>query len=173
MTNTKHKSGKSMSAKALQVVTLAWAILGLAAILLTAAVWGDWDLNAFYFYLIIVFQFSATVYLSVLAILWELSRRTRRRAGTDLRDTPFTVMLHRLLLITAVAGLLTASFIPLILFDLLNGGFSLIHFAIGIMEAVLYATWGIYTVIRRILECRRTEQHRLEEEKQAWEGYLT
>ena len=71
-----------------------------------------------------------------------------------------------------MAGLGTAVFIPLILFDLLNGGFAIIHFAIGMLEASLYGTLGVYDVIRRIIRRRRAEGQRLEEERQAWEGYL-
>jgi hypothetical protein len=72
-----------------------------------------------------------------------------------------------------MAGLLTVVFIPLILFDVLNGGFAIIHFAIGILEASLYAILGACAVVRRIIRRRRAERQRLEEEKQAWEGYLT
>ena len=72
-----------------------------------------------------------------------------------------------------MAGLGTAVCIPLILFDLLNGGFAIIHFAIGMLEASLYAALGIYAAIRRIIRRRRAEVQRLEEERQAWEGYLS
>ena len=173
MTNTKHKSGKSMSAKALQVVTLAWAILGLAAILLTAAVLGDWDLNAFSFYLVIVFQFSATVYLSVLAILWELSRTLCRRAGILPPDKPFGLWLHRILLWIAVGGCVTAVLFPLILGDFLPGQAVLAHYAFGILLLVLYPVWGISAMIRCVRDHRCAERQRLADEKQAWEGYLS
>ena len=103
---------------------------------------------------------------------WELTRRARRKYGEDIGDTPFTTVLHRILGGVAMAGLGTAVFIPLILFDLLNGGFAIIHFVIGMLEASLYGTLGVYDVIRRIIRRRRAEGQRLEEEKQAWEGYL-
>ena len=72
-----------------------------------------------------------------------------------------------------MAGLGPAVFIPLILFDLLNGGFAMIHFAIGMLEASLYAVLGVYAAIRRIIRRRRAEVQRLEEEQQVWEGYLS
>ena len=133
----------------------------------------DWWSEMFLVYLALYTLLEFTSYFAVLTVLRELTRRARRRSGEDLRDTPFTVTLRLLLKITALAGLLTVTLIPLILFDLLNGGFAMIHFAIGILEASLYAIFGVYAVIRRIIDRRRAERQRLEEERQAWEGYLT
>jgi hypothetical protein len=70
-------------------------------------------------------------------------------------------------------GLVTVVILPLILFDLLNGGFAVIPFAIGGLMALLYAVVGVYAIIRRIMDRRRAEAQRLEEEKRAWEGYLS
>ncbi|MBP3666946.1 MAG: hypothetical protein J6K29_07835 [Clostridia bacterium] len=161
----------------LRILTMFWAILGPVAVIAAAVVStvleGDWWSELFYMYLALYTLLGFTTYFSLLTILWEAARRTGRQAGEDLRDTPFTAVLHRILRITAVAGLVTVAFILLIFFDLLNGGFAMIHFAIGILQVSLYAVCGIHAVIRRITDRRRAEKQRLAEEKQAWEGYLT
>ena len=178
MTNTDmnpHKGGRLC--RILRILTVAFAILAPAATVAASAVStlleNDWWSEMFLLYLALYILLGFTSYFALLTILRELTRRARRRSGEDLRDTPFTGTLRLLLKITALAGLLTVTLIPLILFDLLNGGFALIHFAIGILEASLYAIFGVYAVIRRVIDRRRAERQRLEEEKQAWEGYLT
>jgi amino acid permease len=178
MTNTgmnPHKGGSLC--RALRILTVAFAILAPAATVAAAAVStlleNDWWSEIFLLYLALYTLLGFTSYFALLTILRELTRRACRRNGEDLRDTPFTGTLRLLLKITALAGLLTVTLIPLILFDLLNGGFAIIHFAIGILEASLYAILGACAVIRRIIRRRRAERQRLEEEKQAWEGYLT
>ena len=170
MTNTgmnPHKGGRLC--RALRILTVAFAVLAPAATIAAAAVStlleNDWWSEMFLVYLALYTLLGFTSYFAVL--------RACRRNGEDLRDTPFTVTLRPILKITALAGLLTVTLIPLILFDLLNGGFAMIHFAIGILEASLYAILGACAVIRRIIRRRRAERQRLEEEKQAWEGYLT
>ena len=178
MTNTgmnPHKGGRLC--RALRILTVAFAVLAPAATIAAAAVStlleNDWWSEMFLVYLALYTLLGFTSYFALLTVLRELTRRACRRNGEDLRDTPFTVTLRLLLKITALAGLLTVTLIPLILFDLLNGGFAMIHFAIGILEASLYAILGACAVIRRIIRRRRAERQRLEEEKQAWEGYLT
>ncbi len=153
------------------------AVLGPVAIITAAAVVtiieGDWWSELFYMYLALFTLLGVTTYLSLLTFLWELTRRAVRRVGVDLRDTPFTRVLHRILLPVAVAGLITAAVIPLILADLINGRFVLIHFGVGGILAVLYGIAGVYAIIRRVTDHRGAERQRLEDEKRAWEGYLT
>lgn len=160
----------------LRILTTSWAILGPVAVITAAVVTtlleGDWWKGFFLACLAFYGLLLYTSYFSLLTVLWELTRRTRRKYGEDIGDTPFTTVLHRILGGVAMAGLGTAVFIPLILFDLLNGGFAIIHFVIGMLEASLYGTLGVYDVIRRIIRRRRAEGQRLEEERQAWEGYL-
>jgi hypothetical protein len=178
MTNshTQQKNGNRLC-RTLRVLTTVFAILAPTAAVAAAAVTtlleNDWWSEMFLVYLALYTLLGFTSYFAVLTVLWELTRRARRKNGEVSGDTPFTVTLSRILRGAAVAGLGTVVFIPLIFLDLLNGGFAMIHFAIGILEASLYAAWGIYTVVRRIIQRRRAEQQRLEEEKQAWEGYLT
>jgi len=178
MTNTHaspNQGGKSC--RVLRILTASFAVFGPVAVITAAAVTtlleGDWWKGFFLACLAVYALLLYTSYFSLLTVLWELTRRARRKNGEDTGDTPFTIVLHRILGGAAMAGLLTVVFIPLILFDLLNGGFAIIHFAIGILEASLYAILGACAVIRRIIRRRRAERQRLEEEKQAWEGYLT
>lgn len=178
MTNTHaspHQGSKSY--RILRILTASFAVFGPVAAITAAAVTtlleGDWWKGFFLACLAFYGLLLYTSYFSLLTVLWELTRRARRKNGEDTGDTPFTTVLHRILGGAAVAGLLTVVFIPLILFDLLNGGFAIIHFAIGMLEASLYAVLGVYAAIRRIIRRRRAEVQRLEEERQAWEGYLS
>lgn len=159
--------------KALHTLTVAFAVLGLAVILLLSAVLADWDVNAFWFYLVLMIQSFGTVYLSLLTLLWMLTRHARRQNGESLGDKPFDKGLSVTFLAAAIVGLLTVALIPLILADLLHGAFVLIHFACGGLLILLYLVYGIYTAVRRIIHHRRAKRERLAEEKQAWEGYLT
>lgn len=158
---------------ALRTLTVLFSVLGLVAILLVSAVTAGWDLNAFWFYLVLVEQMLGTVYLSLITLLWELTLHVRRRAGENLCDTPFAKGCHLVFLIAAIAGLVTVVVIPLILADLVSGPVVLVHYAFGGVLLLLYAIFGIYTLVGRIINHRREERQRLEEEKQAWEGYLT
>ena len=170
-----NQGGKSC--RVLRILTASFAVFGPVAVITAAVVTtlleGDWWKGFFLACLAVYALLLYTSYFSLLTVLWELTRRARRKNGEDTGDTPFTTVLHHILGGAAMAGLLTVVFIPLILFDVLNGGFAIIHFAIGILEASLYAIFGVYAVIRRVIERRRAERQRLEEEKQAWEGYLT
>ena len=56
---------------------------------------------------------------------------------------------------------------------IVSGPIVLVHYAFGGVLLLLYAIYGIYILIRRIMNHRREERQRLKEEKQAWEGYLT
>lgn len=174
--NTQPKKGKGLC-RVLRILTVLFAVLGpvalIAAAVVTTLLETDWWLELFLVYLALYTLLGFTSYLGLLAILWELTRRARRKNGEDLRDTRLTVILHRILQGAAVMGLATVVVIPLILFDYLNGGFAVIHFVIGGLMALLYAVLGVYTIIRRIIDYRRAEAQRLEEEKQAWEGYLS
>ena len=162
--------------RVLRILTASFAVFGPVAAITAAAVTtlleGDWWKGFFLACLAFYGLLLYTSYFSLLTVLWELTRRARRKYGEDIGDTPFTTVLHRILGGVAMVGLGTVVFIPLILFDLLNGGFAMIHFVIGMLEASLYGTLGVYDVIRRIIRRRRAEGQRLEEEKQAWEGYL-
>lgn len=177
MTNT-HASPKqgAKSGRLLRILTASFAVFGPVAVVTAAVVTtlleGDWWKGFFLACLAFYGLLLYTVYFSLLTILWELTRRARRKNGEDPGDTPFATVLHRILGGAAVAGLGTAVCIPLILFDILNGGFAIIHFAIGMLEASLYAVLGVRAVIRHIIRRRRAERQRLEEERQAWEGYL-
>lgn len=144
--------------RALRALTVIFAVFVPVAMVGTAValtlIEGDWWFNLFLLYLGAIAMLSSTVSLSLLTLLWELTRSARRKYGEELRDTPFTRLIHRILSITAVAGLLTVAFLLLILFDLLNGGFAMVHLAVGIVEVILYAVLGVYAVIRRIRQRR-------------------
>jgi MFS family permease len=177
MTKEKTQPKHGRLCRALRVLTALFAALGPVALIAAAVaatlLENDWWSEMFLVYLALYTLLGFTSYLGLLTILWELTRYARRKKGEDLRDTPLTVILHRILGATAVMGLVTVVILPLILFDLLNGGFAVIHFAIGGLMALLYAVLGVYAIIRRIMDHRRAEAQRLEEEKRAWKGYLS
>ena len=171
-TQPNKEKGRNLCA-ALRALTVSFSVLGMIAILLVSAVTAGWDLNAFWFYLVLVLQVSVTLYISLLTLLMELNRYVRRKAGEDLRETRFAKGCHLLFLISAIAGLVTVVVIPLILADLVSGPVVLVHYAFGALLLLLYIIFGVYSFGRRIINRRRAEVQRLEEEKQAWEGYLT
>lgn len=172
--NVARTTGKGRSFRRL---TILFAILGpitiITAAVVTTIIEGDWWSELFYMYLALYTLLGFTTYFSWLALLWAVTRLARSRSGADLCDTPFMRVLHRILLYVAVAGLVTAVTIPLILVDLIDGRFVLLHFAVGGILLVLYLIVGIHAIFRRIIDHRKAERHRLEDEKQAWEGYLT
>lgn len=165
-------------ARALRILTCFFAILGPSAMIGTAWVMtlveGDWWFNLFLFFLAAMVMLSFALYISLLTMLWELTRRVRNRTGYPLHDgTTFIKVIHRILTGVAMAGIIT--FIPFILVftDLLKGYFAWPHFACGGILLVLYMTLGVYHAITCAKERRQAKKQRLEEEKQAREGYLT
>jgi hypothetical protein len=157
----------------LRVLTLVFAFLGFAVILLTAALLGDWDSTAFGFFIVIILEVMGTLYLSVLTFLWELTRRIRRVAGRLSVDKPFGRVLHSFLLWMAVGGSVSFALIPMSFSGSGLGVTILIHYAFGVVLTTLYLVLWVYTLVCRIMDHRRAEAQRLEEERQAWEGYLT
>ncbi len=161
----------------LRFITAAIGILGPGAMIGAAIVItlmeGDWWFNLFLAFLGAIALISFSLYVSVVTLLWELTRHVRRKAGMEMNDTPVSVVLHRILLPASVAGLVSAVTLPLILLDLINGMFAWIHFACGGALVITLAVSGIYSLIRRIKDHRRAEAERLAQEKQAWESYLS
>ena len=102
MTNTHaspHQGGKSC--RVLRILTAAFAVFGPVAVITAAAVTtlleGDWWKGFFLACLAFYGLLLYTSYFSLLTVLWELTRRARRKNGEDTGDTPFTTVLHRIL----------------------------------------------------------------------------
>ena len=134
----------------LRIVTIVFAILCPIAMLCSAVAItlyeGDWWFNLFAFYLGAILMIVGTLYLSLLALLGEITRYFANKTSV----TPVIKWIHRLLTVFSVAGII--SFIPffLILCDLLNGGFAIVHFICGGAIIALYLGLGINEII-----CRR------------------
>ena len=109
---------------------------------------GDWWLNLFAANLAGILMIFGTIYLSLLTLMKEATRYIGNKKR-DFSDTPITKWIHRLLIGAAIAGVI--SFIPifLILYDVVSGGFAIIHFICGGAIVVLYFTLGINVVIHR------------------------
>lgn len=132
----------------LRIVTIVFAILCPIAMISSAVaitLYEGWWFNLFAFYLGAILMIVGTLYLSLLALLGEITRYFANKTSV----TPVIKWIHRLLTVFSVAGIV--SFIPffLILCDLLNGGFAIVHFICGGAIAVLYLMLGINTVILR------------------------
>jgi hypothetical protein len=111
---------------------------------------GDWWFNLFAFYLAVIVMIVGTLYLSLLTLMWEITRHIGNKIKIDFVDVPIVRLLHRLLFGTSIVGILT--FIPvfLISLDLLNGGFAIFHFACAGVIVTLYLALGINAMIHRI-----------------------
>ncbi len=163
--------------KALRILTCIFAVLGPSAMIGSALVMtlieGDWWFDLFLFFFAAMVMLSFAMYISLLTLLWELSRHVRSRAGDNLHDdTAFIKVIHRILTGVAMAGIITIIPFVLVFTDLLKGYFAWPHLACGGVLLVLYMTLGVYHAVTCVKEHRRAERQRLEEEKQAWEKYL-
>ena len=136
----------------LRHITTIFAILCPIAMICSAIVItlreGDWWLNLFAANLAGILMIFGTIYLSLLTLMKEATRYIGNKKR-DFSDTPITKWIHRLLIGAAIAGVI--SFIPifLILYDVVSGGFAIIHFICGGAIVVLYFTLGINVVIHR------------------------
>lgn len=175
-TCTQKKPGTGAS-RALGVFTTVLAVLGPIAMVSSAIVItlmeGDWWFNLFLVYLGGIALLSFSLYVSIVTLLWELTRHARRKAGMDMKDTPVSVALHRILLPVSMAGVISVVTIPLVVTDLINGAFTWIHLACGGVLLVTLTVYGIHAIIRRRADRRRDEAERLAQEKQAWDEYLS
>ena len=175
-TCTKKKPGTGAS-RVLGVFTTVLAVLGPFAMVSSAIVItlieGDWWFNLFLVFLGGIALFSFSLYVSIVTLLWELTRHARRKAGMDMKDTPVSAALHRILLPVSMAGVISVVTIPLIVTDLINGAFMWIHLACGGVLLVTLTVYGIHAIIRRRADRRRDEAERLAQEKQAWDEYLS
>ena len=133
------------------ILTIGFAIIVPVAMILTALILtlieGDWWFDLFAVYLGAIAMIFFTFYLSLVALFWELIRNVCQK---NVFDTIFIKVLHRILLGTAVAGII--SFVPfvLIFFDILSGIFALPHFICGGILLLVYIVLGIYSLIFRI-----------------------
>ena len=173
---TQKKPGTGAS-RALGVFTTVLAVLGPIAMVSSAIVItlmeGDWWFNLFLVFLGGIALFSFSLYVSIVTLLWELTRHARRKAGMDTKDTPVSAALHRILLPVSMAGVISVVTIPLFVTDLINGAFMWIHLACGGVLLVTLTVYGIHAIIRRRADRRRDEAERLAQEKQAWDEYLS
>lgn len=138
--------------KALRAVTIAFAILGPVAMIISAVVLTlceDWWFYLFVAYLAGIAMIVSTLYLSLLTLLCELTRHVRNRTKSNIYDTPFTKYTHRILTGTAIAGIVTFSLFLMILYDVLNGGSAILHFLCGGIIVVLYLLLGIHAMMCR------------------------
>ena len=162
---------------AIRAITVAFVILCPVAMIGCAVALtlteGDWWLDLFLAYLCGIALIFFSLYVSLAVLLWELCRCFRRRAGLDRGDAPMKRMLHRILFPVSVAGVASVSVWVLIWYDLVSGVLAWIHLACGGMLILLLAVYGIYAIICRRADRRRTEAERLEAERLAWEGYLS
>lgn len=150
---------KDMQAKMLKVysilrcITTVFAILGPIAMVGSAVAItlyeGDWWFNLFAFCFGAILMMAGTLYLSLVALMGEITRYIKNKVKSDLSDTPITKWVHRFLMGASIAGVI--SFIPffLIFYDILNGGFAICHFICGGAIVVLYFVLGINAMIRR------------------------
>ena len=147
---TKMKKAYTVS----RVITIIFAILGPVAMICSAIVItlheGDWWFNLFAAYLAGILMLAGTLYLSLFTLISEATRYFKIKSdflGTPI--TPITKWIHRLLTVCSVFGVI--SYIPffLILCDVLDGGFAIIHFVCGVAIVVLYIALGINAVMHR------------------------
>ena len=137
-----------------RIITITFAALGAVAMIGSAIIItlyeGDWWFNLFAVYFAAIVMIVGTPYLSLLTLMWEITRHIKNKIKIDFVDVPIVKRLHRLLLGTSVAGILT--FIPffLIFLDILNGGFAIFHFVCAGIIVALYLFLGIHEIIRRI-----------------------
>jgi hypothetical protein len=110
---------------------------------------GDWWLNLFAAYLAGILMIAGTLYLSLLALMSEITRYFANKIKSDFSGTTITKWIHCLLIGCSIAGAI--SYIPffLIFCDVLNGGFAIVHFICGGVIVVLYFALGINAVIHR------------------------
>ena len=139
--------------KIFRLITTIFAILGPITMICSAIVItlceGDWWFNLFAAYLAGILMIAGTLYLSLLALMSEITRHFAHEIKRNFSGTPFTKWIHRLLTGCSIAGVL--SYIPFIfiLCDVLNGGFAIIHFICGGAIVVLYIALGTNTVVHR------------------------
>ena len=120
--------------KILRIITTVFAILDPLAMICSAVVMtlcdGDWWFNLFAFYLAAIVMIFGTLYLSLLALMSEMTRYFKNKAKSDFSVPPVVKWIHRLIMGASIAGLI--SYIPfhLIRIDVLNGGlkiYCLVH----------------------------------------------
>ena len=137
----------------LRLVTIFFAIFGPMAMMCSAVIItlyeGDWWFNLFLAFFAGIIMIFGTLYLSLLTLISEATRYFKNKIKSDLSDTSVVKWMHRFLMGTSIAGLI--SYIPflLIFFDVLNGGFAIIHFICGCAILILYVALGINAVIHR------------------------
>ena len=139
--------------KILRTITIVFAILGPLAMICSAVVITlleeGWWFNLFAAFLAGILMMVGTLYLSFLTLMSEITRHIRSKVRSDLSDTPITKWIHRLVMGVSIAGVVSYILILLIVYDILNGGFAIFHFACGGTIIVLYFVLGIHAVIHR------------------------
>jgi hypothetical protein len=176
MTNaaTQPKTGRILC-RILRVLTGVFILLGAVSILLAAAVKTEWELTDLWFYLGEVFVNNGPIFLGGITILWNLTRLVGYQTGMPMREGRFERVIHVALLVAAAMGLVfllqmislreTMFMVTAIMW--------LSYLAMGALQILLYASLGVRAILRRIGDRRRAEAERLEEERLAWEGYLS
>lgn len=176
MTNaaTQPKTGRILC-RILCVLTGIFILLGAVSILLAAVAKTDRDLTDIGFYLTEVFVINSTIYFSGITFLWNLSRLVGYQTGMPMREGRFERVIHVALLVAAAMGLVFL----LLMISLRETIFMataimwLSYLAMGALQILLFVSLGVRAILRRIGDRRRAEAERLEEERLAWEGYLS
>ena len=134
----------------LRIVAIVFAILCPIAMISSAVAItlyeGAWWFNLFAFYLGAILMIVGTLYLSLLALLGEITRYFANKTSVP----PVIKWIHRLLTVFFRCGNNFLYPLLLILCDLLNGGFAIVHFICGGTIIALYLGLGINEII-----CRR------------------
>ena len=138
---------------AFRIIKICFAVLvpiataGAAAVITICE--GDWWFGLFAAYLAGILMATATLYLSLLTLMAEATRRIKSKLCKSNSATAAEKLVRRLLVIASATGVITFVPILLIFYDILDGGFALLHFTCGGIILILYITLGIYTAIRR------------------------
>jgi hypothetical protein len=169
------KTAKIKNAEGTLTAVDATAGLGEDSILLAAAVKTEWELTDLWFYLGEVFVNNGPIFLGGITILWNLTRLVGYQTGIPPREGRFERVIHVALLVAAAMGLVfllqmislreTVFMVTAIMW--------LSYLAMGALQLLLYTALWIRAILRRIGDRRRAEAERLEEERLAWEGYLS
>ena len=132
--------------KITRAITIAFAILGLVAIFVVALIInlnqdGWWHIS-FGAALVMSALFFGAIYVSLLAILAQITHYVHAKSDSAVKDTVFTKILRCLVCITSVAS--TA----LSVYGLIAEQFSVGGFYCGIAVLVLYIILGVDAIIK-------------------------
>ena len=149
MINSDAQAKMPKAYKVINLISNIFAVSAPAAMIGSAVIitlYEGWWFNLFWVYVFAILMITGTLYLSVLTLMREIARNIGKKVEI-ISDTPITKWLHRLLMGTSLAGVITFVLLFLILCDLLNGGFAILHFICGAITVVLYLILGINSAL--------------------------